>query len=1160
VLACHNGERDHILAGRPVAIAVAEAAAKAAGFEAATLRVSHAFHSPDMVSAAAPFRQALADVAFAAPQRWTISTVSGAPVTDAAAVPDLLAAQLTEPVRFAEALASAGADLFVEVGPGAGLTRLAAAAGRAAVAVDAHGPSLAGLLAVLAEVFVRGAAVDAAGLCRDRPFPAAKPWRRPVFVASPCGEDGNSAPAVLEAGDAEEPPQAASNSSAPAESGAAASILERVQAVIAAETGLPAEAIAAEARLLDALHLNSLAVGRIVGRLAQIFGLPAFSAPTEHANASVAQLTNHLEELAAAGVTAAAVDRFDGVAAWVAPYAMRWRAADLPRIGRHIDWQTDGSLLRVEPGLALDTRSLAGLWHQLRAAVASGRRHLAILHDGAPVFALAGSLFVERLFDTLLLVDGGDAARQQALLKRPPRGFSAWRLPPEGGYEQPVFTRLDPEIPVEATAPGPADLFLVTGGGRGIGAECAIALAQATGVALLLVGRSPETHPEVAATLARCAALRLRARYRQADGTDAAALALACRSAADWGPVTGLIHAAGHNRPARFADIDDALLAETLRPKLEGLSAAVSAAGAENLRWAVTFGSIIGRLGLAGEAHYALANAAQSDLLERLVLPHARAHALEWSVWAGAGMGERLGTLEHLAAKGVLALTLDDALAAFVEVLTAPQIPAGAVVLTGRFGPPPGIDLGGDLPDSRFLERVRVYFPGQEIVADSVLRPATDPYLLDHVLGGTLVMPGAMLLEAMTQAAAALRPEAPPRRLTNLRFEAAVTVAAQAPLTLRVAALRGDGGRNGGRVDAAVLADDDGFTRQRARVSFHWDDAPSTESEAPTLAAPQPAPAAPVYASLLFQSGRFQRLAGYDHLAARHLRAALAPADGAAWVGGFLGNTLLLGDPGARDAGLHALQASVPHRRVLPVACAGIDLRDLAAPRASLEAWERRSDGRTYVFDIVWRDAAGQVVEVWHEAAFRAVGPLSVADLTPALIAPYIERTVVDALRLDSFAVAFGEGRTAKAAILAQLNRLGRHLRRSDGKPVALGIDSDGLSLADSEAAALAVSGHGRLACDLEPTSARPWPPDGVNGDARLIVETAAAWHDTPAAAALRVWCARECLRKAGYPPHQPLTITHGADGSPVFAAAGSRIVTLPLPGHIAAVLAETAK
>jgi hypothetical protein len=60
------------------------------------------------------------------------------------------------------------------------------------------------------------------------------------------------------------------------------------------------------------------------------------------------------------------------------------------------------------------------------------------------------------------------------------------------------------------------------------------------------------------------------------------------------------------------------------------------------------FSSIIARIGLRGEADYALANEWLSRLTEEFQSshPNCRCRAVERSVWSGVGMGQRLGRLD----------------------------------------------------------------------------------------------------------------------------------------------------------------------------------------------------------------------------------------------------------------------------------------------------------------------------------------------------------------------------------------------------------------------------------------------------------------------------------------------------------------------------------
>ncbi len=85
------------------------------------LNVSGAFHSPLMEPAAQGLRQKLEEVAFADPRIPVFSNVTAQAVTNGHDACELLIRQLTSPVKWAasmQAMLDAGADRFVEVGPG----------------------------------------------------------------------------------------------------------------------------------------------------------------------------------------------------------------------------------------------------------------------------------------------------------------------------------------------------------------------------------------------------------------------------------------------------------------------------------------------------------------------------------------------------------------------------------------------------------------------------------------------------------------------------------------------------------------------------------------------------------------------------------------------------------------------------------------------------------------------------------------------------------------------------------------------------------------------------------------------------------------------------------------------------------------------------------
>ena len=96
-------------------------ATTAGALQAKMLAVSGAFHTSRMASAAEALKAVLAEVTFRQPRIPVYSNVTGQPFPDAAAIPALLARQLTEPVMWegsVKALLAAGKSQLYELGPG----------------------------------------------------------------------------------------------------------------------------------------------------------------------------------------------------------------------------------------------------------------------------------------------------------------------------------------------------------------------------------------------------------------------------------------------------------------------------------------------------------------------------------------------------------------------------------------------------------------------------------------------------------------------------------------------------------------------------------------------------------------------------------------------------------------------------------------------------------------------------------------------------------------------------------------------------------------------------------------------------------------------------------------------------------------------------------
>jgi acyl transferase domain-containing protein len=129
-VANHNAPNQTVIAGTEDGLKAAAEKLQAAGIRAQRIPVACGFHSPLIAGAREPLAAALAEVRFAPPRKPVYSNTTAAPhAADPAAIARQLAEHLVSPVKFADeitAMYEAGARVFVEVGPQAVLTGLAA--------------------------------------------------------------------------------------------------------------------------------------------------------------------------------------------------------------------------------------------------------------------------------------------------------------------------------------------------------------------------------------------------------------------------------------------------------------------------------------------------------------------------------------------------------------------------------------------------------------------------------------------------------------------------------------------------------------------------------------------------------------------------------------------------------------------------------------------------------------------------------------------------------------------------------------------------------------------------------------------------------------------------------------------------------------------------
>ncbi len=1227
VIACYNSPGQTVISGEASAIERIADRANATGLRAVRLPVSHAFHTRLVAAAVPRLEGALRLERIGPLQRAIASTVTGEILNPEEDLRALLCRQVTSPVRFTAALRAAmeldqadettrgiearrGLDLWIEVGPGRVLTGLAAGMQEAPViALDAAGPSLKGVLEAAGAAYVLGAAVRPRELFANRFARRFDLDRPPQFFSNPCEQaptpDGREARSEFNEKSGRKRAEGNRNGlfSEKGHGGPRDDLADRepknpqepltlIRELLAKRAELPLELIGEESRLLGDLHLNSISVGQVISEVSRQLGIPTPRGLVEFANATVGQAARALAELVQTGGSQIqhSAREVGGVDSWIRTFQIELVERALKRsvlVERQADWRVialeehplkaplSSAFARMERGAGvivclpseLDERAirllLEGAHDVLREP---NRRRFVLVQGGWSAAGFARTLHLET--GAVVSVVQAPFQHQRAtewVMEEAgcAENFSEAHYDENGTRREPRL-RLLPmdegrgEIPIDA-----GDVLLVTGGGKGIAAECALALGRKTGVKLVLLGRSdPAADQELAANLRRIEGAGSRVMYVRADVTEREEVEMAVRRAeAALGPVTAILHGAGTNTPHLIASLDEALFLQTIRPKVEGFRNVLRSVDQEKLKLLIAFGSIIARTGLPGEADYAVANEWLTMLTERFQADHPRCRciSLEWSVWSGLGMGQRLGRIETLIQEGITPIPPDEGVQRLCELAARSLSPVG-VVVSGRFGRPPTLELDEkDLPLRRFLELKRVHYPGVELIVEVELGPGTDPYLDDHRFEGQRLFPAVLGLEAMAQVAMALMETSGQPAFEGVRFERAVTAPESGSSIIRIAGLR----RPGGRVEVVLRSSETGFQIDHFRAVCVFGEAglcpdgivgmvdeklPSPETKFEGLPLD---PLEDLYGPLLFHTGRFRRLRGYRRLLATNCVAEISADGQTSWFGRYLPAELVLGDPGARDAALHAIQACIPHSRILPTGFDRLVTRGVSASSAHwVWARERLRNGADFIFDAAITDAAGELVEWWEGLHLRAVSGLAPRAIwIPALLGPYVERKFHELVPESTLRVVVERhdqraGVASDRAVQCVAGTNGSIWRRPDGKPEV--ANGRGVSVAHAGDLLLAVSGGNQVGCDMELVRERSWEAwRALLGEERMelaevIVREA---EEELSVAATRIWAAGESLKKAGADFDGMMILISAKPGGWVLLGTGSMTV-----------------
>ncbi|MEU7489589.1 SDR family NAD(P)-dependent oxidoreductase [Streptomyces sp. NPDC042319] len=1091
-----NTPHQTTVAGSTAEVQLVVEKAVEAGVQARVLPVSHGFHSPAMRPAIEPWHALLREQRFGSVCTPVFSTVTGKVLEPSTDVADLLVRQLTAPVRFIEALtALAGhCDLLIETGPGRILADLAEACALNVPAISMDGEPDSHALATAALATVQAGALKPwFGDRAHRTFHVETPI---TVLANPC-ETSLSTPAKVSN-------ETVSNTN---ERGPLAVLRDYLSRTLE----LPRTRIQPGSSLLNDLHLSSLQVVQTVAAVSDLLDQPSPPALLPGADTTVASIAAMLAQQPNG---AGAVPEACGVRPWVRAFEHQWRPHAPTANADHVQWAVHaprGHWLHdavqapvtggpVRSGLAvwLDKEDPASVVQVLQMLAEHRPGVLLMLHRGhSAAAAMARSAVAEMKPCAVTVVELPEGMTGIDLSLAADKGYLELRVQPNGAVER--LTTLPRPLRGGTVPLGEGDVCLVTGGSNGITARCASALAEHTGCTLVVLGRSPGNAPRV---LAGVASLGRRAHYLQCDVTDQRQVRSALATARRIGSLRGLLHGAGVNAPRPMGEVTARTLLETIQPKVRGLHTILADAGDE-LRLVAAFGSIIGRRGLAGQSEYCIANDWMRRELEQWTPPHCRRRLLEWSVWADLGMAPRMGVLDTLQQQGIAPIQPAVGAQALLAALGDEDAPV-TVMLTGRFPASPTLRaLGPKFETLRFAESMVAHVGGVEAVLESSLSLGSDPYLAEHRINGTPVLPAVVGLEAMTQAAAVLVGERKSWSFTDVAFRTPVLVDELQARGMRVAALTSDDHE---AVEVALRDDTDRYATDRFTATVRTAPAPGARVDVPSPPAQQNVH--PFYDSLFFHAGRFRRVVSYDVLSAFRVQAWIRAAPSDPWFAQLHPQRLRLGDLGAHDAAMHALLACIPHRSALPV---GVDrLTVWRTPQGCLRvlAEERTHTADRYVFDVDVVDAHGDPIARWEGLHLRAGAPHPWQQPLPVpLIGPLLSRRLIEYRLADDVELTTV---TDDDASLVRLSRI------ASQRQVAIVWSSD---------------------------SATPY----VEPDARLISIITDRARESAAISTLRVRCAQQALASLGTIKDSAMCITDLDDDVVVLRANQVDVMTVKL-------------
>ena len=237
------------------------------------------------------------------------------------------------------------------------------------------------------------------------------------------------------------------------------------------------------------------------------------------------------------------------------------------------------------------------------------------------------------------------------------------------------------------------------------------------------------------------------------------------------GRIDVLLHAAGIERSHFLPDKDAREFDLVFDVKSDGWFNLLHAIGDMPLGATVAFSSIAGRFGNAGQTDYSSANDLLCKIASsfRTTRPATRGIVIDWTAWGGIGMATRGSIPKMMELAGIDMLPPEAGVPLIRRELTA-GVTRGEIVVAQRLGvmlnewdATGGLDTSAAESLTRstsepLLGEIAGVGLHSGLKIETTLDPAIQPFLHDHQIDGTPVLPGVMGIEAFAEAALCLLP------------------------------------------------------------------------------------------------------------------------------------------------------------------------------------------------------------------------------------------------------------------------------------------------------------------------------------------------------------------------------------------------------------------